>query len=115
MSTRAQLLALNDELRRLKAGGQRGVSVTEEGLAQLREAVTLAQTEITNESIPQLAPVVTMSQRKSQSVDRPPKPSGAALPTLPELKLPEGDKQTRWNCLRDLVLNDSVCRARVYP
>lgn len=115
MSTRAQLLALNDELRRLKAGGQRGVSVTEEGLAQLREAVTLAQTEITSESTPQLAPVVTMSQGESQSVDRPPKPSGAALPALPELKLPEGDKQTRWNCLRDLVLNDSVCRARVYP
>jgi len=39
MSTRDQLLALNDELRRLKAGGQRAVSVSEEGLAQLREAV----------------------------------------------------------------------------
>ena len=29
--------------------------------------------------------------------------------------LPEGDKPTRWNALRDLVLHDSVCTARVYP
>jgi uracil-DNA glycosylase family 4 len=29
--------------------------------------------------------------------------------------LPTGDKPTRWNALRELVLNDSVCRAKVYP
>ena len=39
MPTRDQLLALNDELRRLKSGGQRAVAVTEESLAQLRGAV----------------------------------------------------------------------------
>ncbi len=115
MSTRAQLLALNDELRRLKAGGQRGVAVTAEGMAQLRAAVALAQSECTNEPAPQLVPAVTMSPGKSPSVDHPSKPIRVALPAMTELKLPEGDKQTRWNFLRDLVENDSVCRTRVFP
>ena len=52
MPTRDQLLALNDELRRLKAGGQRAVSVTEEGLAQLREAVSAAQADVAADAAP---------------------------------------------------------------
>lgn len=115
MSTRTHLLALTDELRRLKAGGQRGVAVTEEGLARLRAAVSEARTELTPAPAPQLAPAVALSPGKPMSVDRPPKPSGVALPALPEFKLPEGAKQIRWNFLRDLVLNDSVCRAQVFP
>lgn len=29
--------------------------------------------------------------------------------------MPEGDKQTRWNALREIVLNDPVCKEKVYP
>ncbi len=115
MSTRDQLLALNDELRRLKAGGQRAVSVSAEGLAQLREAVAAAQADGTAET----ASITTAPFLMAE----PPKPvvrAGAApaivstMPATPEIKLPEGDKQARWNFLRELVVNDATCRARVY-
>ncbi|MBI2813099.1 MAG: uracil-DNA glycosylase [Opitutae bacterium] len=117
MTTRTHLLALNDELRRLKAGGQRTVSVTEEGLAQLREAVTAVRAE-TEAAI---APVAVAALGVAET----PRPVTArsvatvagvpVAPAAPEIKLPEGDKQARWDFLRDRVLNDSVCRARVCP
>ncbi|MDI1251160.1 MAG: uracil-DNA glycosylase, partial [Lacunisphaera sp.] len=40
---------------------------------------------------------------------------GPALPEPPPINLPESDKQTRWNYLRDLVLNDGVCQQHVFP
>jgi len=33
----------------------------------------------------------------------------------PAVVLPEGDKQTRWDALRALVLSDPVCRSKVRP
>jgi uracil-DNA glycosylase family 4 len=115
MSTRDQLLALNDELRRLKAGGQRAVSVTEEGLAQLRESVAAARMETAAE----VATITPAPFRMAES----PKPAPAAaapastpaMPVAPAIQLPAGDKQTQWNFLRDLVLNDATCRSHVYP
>ncbi|HEY0865592.1 MAG TPA: uracil-DNA glycosylase, partial [Lacunisphaera sp.] len=71
MSTRDQLLALNDELRRLKAGGQRAVSVTEEGLAQLRESVAAARTDAAAE----VAAITTAPFRMTES----PRPAAAAV------------------------------------
>lgn len=115
MSTRDQLLALNDELRRLKAGGQRAVSVTEEGMARLRESVAAARTE----AVAGVAAITTAPFRMAE----PPKPpvvaaaasAGApAMPAAPAIELPAGDKQTQWNFLRDLVLNDATCRSHVY-
>lgn len=115
MSTRDQLLALNDELRRLKAGGQRAVSVTEEGMARLRESVAAARTE----AVAEVAAITRAPFRMAE----PPKPpvvaaaasAGApAMPAAPAIELPAGDKQTQWNFLRDLVLNDATCRSHVY-
>lgn len=115
MPTRDQLLALNDELRRLKAAGQRAVSVTDDGLAQLREAVAAAQTEVVSVATPASPAAATYRVAEPAPVVRPAKPAVAVLPSAPEIRLPEGDKQTRWNHLRDLVVNDNLCRARVYP
>lgn len=114
MSTRDQLLALNDELRRLKAGGQRAVSVTEEGLAQLRDSVAAARMETAAEA----ATITTAPFRVAET----PRPAAAvaapasapAMPVGPAVQLPSGDKQTQWNFLRDLVLNDATCRSHVY-
>lgn len=112
MPTRDQLLALNDELRRLKAGGQRAVAVTEGSLAQLREAVAASASESSEAAAPGPRPPVFPAAPR-------PVPaavvSSPALPAPAEIKLPDGDKQARWNFLRELVLNDSVCRARVFP
>jgi DNA polymerase len=37
------------------------------------------------------------------------------LPARPDIILPAGDKATRWNALRELVLHDPECLARVHP
>jgi DNA polymerase len=117
--TRDQLLALNDELRRLKAGGQRAVSVTDESIALLREAVAATVNASAGAGKPAAgepsAPHSIPPAPSSDSAPRIPAAQGPALPEPAEIKLPEGDKPARWNYLRDLVLNDSVCRARVYP
>lgn len=116
MPTRTQLEAINDELRRLKAGGQRNVSVTEEGLARLREAVSAASAEAEVGAVPAASPAVAVSATVApKSQPRPAGPVAAALTAGPEISLPDGDKQTRWSHLRELVLNDKNCRARVYP
>jgi uracil-DNA glycosylase family 4 len=114
MPTRDQLLALNDELRRLKAGGQRAVSVTEEGLAQLRESVSAARAEAVAE-----VATITTAPFLMAAPPKPPTPAPAsisapAMPTAPAIALPAGDKQAQWNHLRDLVLNDATCKAHVY-
>jgi len=37
------------------------------------------------------------------------------MPAMPDIKLPEGDKQARLEFLRELlVLNDATCKAKVY-
>jgi hypothetical protein len=113
MATREQLLALNDELRRLKAGGQRAVSVSEEGLAQLREAVAAAQGEVPPEapaSAPASAPAA-FRLPEPRKVEASPAP---VVTARPDLVLPEGDKQARWNFVRDLVVNDPTCLKHVY-
>ena len=118
MPTRDQLLALNDELRRLKAGGQRAVAVTDESLAQLRAAVAASGSEPVVSAVPRLAETASANYSPGSKSEPAPKIPAASAPVLPEpaeVKLPEGDKQTRWNFLRDLVLHDSVCRARVFP
>ncbi len=117
MPTREHLLALAEELRRLKAGGQRTVPVTEASLVQLREAVAAS---LGTGSAPAAAEPESASPAKSPAVMASPVARLAAvatpaLPGPPAIKLPDGDKAAQWQHLRDLVLNDSVCRARVYP
>jgi DNA polymerase len=113
VSTRDQLLALTDELRRLKAGGQRAVAVTEESLQQLRAAIT-AEREESPAPAP-LAPAVSLAM---PAVRRAPAsiPGIAPVPAEPPVvQLPEGDKAARWAALREIVANDPVCLAHVRP
>jgi uracil-DNA glycosylase family 4 len=123
MPTREQLLALNDELRRLKAGGQRSVSVSDESLAILRESVVAAQADVAVQPHSATPPVAAAAPATPRFVlPEPARASvataalaGPPMPATPAIKLPEGDKQARWNYLRDLVLNDQACLARVHP
>ncbi len=130
MNTREQLLALNEELRRLKSEGRRSVSVSEESVAMLRaaladepesfsESATSDFREVRNPAAGGADPgPATPRPAASFALPVPvvPKPAAPAAP-LPAAKftLPEGDKQTRWNALRDIVLNDPVCKEKVYP
>ena len=124
MLTRDQLFALTEELRRLKAGGQRNVSVSEETLEQLRAAVK----EVVAGSVSSAGEVPLPVPRQA---DKPPAPTyvaprAAAAPVAPVLspaipsapppfQLPAGDKATRWDALHKRVLTDPVCVAHVHP
>ena len=120
MPTREQLLALTDELRRLKAGGERGVAVSDESIAQLRSAVAVSVAEYAAEESapPSPAPAavfeapVRFAPIAPVAVKAPPASSIPAAP--PAIVLPEGDKAGRWAALRQIVLNDPVCRAHVF-
>jgi DNA polymerase len=131
---RASLNALTDELKRLKASGVKSVVVSEEGLAHLHKVVNArAQAKVVGK-IPMPEPIVSRSgatpqrpQPKNESASScqaPPakftlKPlppaSSSNFPPPPKVTLPAGDKQTRWNALLQLVMNDPVCKAHVRP
>jgi len=116
VNVRDQLLALNEELRRLKAEGRRSVSVTDESIAELRAAIAgdVAGSPAVEHAPPDYsAPVFREDTPVPVRVSVSPKAS--ALPAPAPIVLPEGDKLTRWTALRERVLNDSVCLARVFP
>jgi DNA polymerase len=126
--TRAQLSALADELRRLKAGGQRTISVSPETLDQLRVAVSNSTAvSTTGEPVAELprasarpAAIPTVAEPPSRATPAPVTSTAvkisASIPLAgPTVQLPEGDKDTRWVALREIVLNDPICRAHVHP
>lgn len=119
MDVREQLLALNDELRRLKAEGRRTVAVSEESIAMLRTVLAGAVEEAPAAVAPSeaVASFVAAPERPLRAAVAEPAEKPAAKPVLPVAKftLPDGDKQTRWNALRDIVLADPACLARVFP
>ncbi len=118
------LNAITEELRRLKAAGVRSVAVSEESLRRLRAVATAhAAVQVSREEPAAPVAVVAESSESSYSsvVRTPPeklaapKPAESSLPPLPAFVLPEGDKATRWAALREIVLNDTTCRAHVRP
>jgi DNA polymerase len=120
VSTRAQLLALTDELRRRRSGGERSITIADESLAQLRAAVSAAvmETAAPAAELPALQSPVPAESRPPVSAAPRATPAPAAvarLPAAPVVQLPEGTKAARWAALHELVLNDPVCRAQVRP
>lgn len=139
----AALIALTDELRRLKASGVKTVSVSDESIAALRKIVVArsgGQPEkgsdqrvagsgqetgaesgkpTAENSVRPVAPAFKSYEPPPPSVRASAaivKASGAApIPAPPSVTLPAGDKPTRWNALLALVQNDPVCRAHVRP
>lgn len=113
MTPRDQLLALNEELRRLKTGGQRTVTVTAESLAQLHAVMAASPAE-------PAAPVAAEAPAAPPGPE-PRRPAAALVTTapiptdLPVVDLPAGDKATRWAALRELVVTHPICRAHVRP
>jgi uracil-DNA glycosylase len=126
---RNALNALTEELRRLKTAGVKTVAVSEESIAALRKVVesrrkTGEQTLETVNRRPE-----TGKSEILQPIPKPYEPSVrpaptrvvappvtvSLLPSPPVVKLPEGDKATRWATLLDRVVNDATCRASVRP
>ncbi len=118
---RASLTAITEELQRLKAAGVRAVPVTDEALRRLRVQVEGRRADAVEPATPSPAPTPapTTPPLRTLPSDAPvaaARPAVVAtLPAPPEVSLPTGDKATRWAALRDLVLNDPVCRSHVKP
>lgn len=100
------LLALTDELRRLKTTGVKTVPVAPETLSRLKavietRAAAVRATSKADDTIyfaPEIPPALS-----------------AGVPSPPTVVLPQGDKSSRMEWLRDRVLNDPVCRKHVRP
>lgn len=120
---RTALIAITDELRRLKADGVKTLAVSDQSVAALRRAVTALRANSA------AAPTSTASAR-AERVAQPapaepsvrvaaaaPKPVALepTLPPPPSVALPVGDKATRWAALKALVRDNPVCRERVRP
>lgn len=128
---KTEILAIVDELKRLREEGIEAVSVSEDALASLRKAAIRQQGEAadsTPEANEETAGMAAFSLGEPESKPAPakpkPKPVAAAKPNdlpafvkpIPEpepFTLPEGDKQARWDWLKDKVLNDPVCREHI--
>lgn len=138
---RAALNALTDELKRLKTSGVKSVVVSDESLATLKKIVQAraaaagntgsAKDTAAGSSAPSARPAETSTVPVGSTAKAEPSPSfnpvakpftvkplpisSENFPPAPKVVLPAGDKQTRWNALLQLVLNDPVCRAHVRP
>jgi uracil-DNA glycosylase len=136
MNVREHLLALHDELRRLKGEGNRQVVVTEEGLAQLRKTVDSARAEVAalagqsaaalsggsageseraTQTAQESASVISLGKSSAKAAPSAAPVAPTPLPERPSVVLPEGTKKTRWEAVREMVLKDAMCRARVFP
>lgn len=124
MATRSQLKAINEELRRLKAEGGRHVTISDEALAKLRSAVQQRQPARENAPVSRVEPAAPLPVVAAPTAIAGVVPAGraanktadASIPsTPPVVKLPEGDKATRWEALRAMVEADPVCRAHIRP
>ena len=107
---RTTLTALTEELKRLKTAGVRNVAVSVESVEQLRRVVEQqSRVKPAKQSGAQAVAPAPMRQN--------PEPAKIAarsnLPPPPSFELPDGDKRTRWEALRSLVLEDETCRANV--
>ena len=126
---RESLHAIIDELKRQKAAGVKRLPVSQKDLDALRELVHKQAREADAEASPLPAAVneeakpplkkeeVSSSRPRSETLrvhlsDQAP---SEGLPPPLEVRLPDGDKQMRWEYLRKEVLENPVCKANVRP
>lgn len=140
---RSQIESLIDELKRLKQEGVEGVYIGDSTLADLRASVGVpnqagtarakkespsapVQPNISKKQAPvgesleamvkQAPAKAAASAAKTQvALNQQGNPIAPIPETPPEVELPAGDKETRWNALKELVLNDPVCQEHLNP
>ena len=127
---------LSDELRRSAAEGAEFAPISDESLAILKR---LAAELAPDDDAPQRKPdeeefvdnieeVKFVSaedfikeekkqetQKRIKVVKTNPMPDIKPIPAPKKFELPEGDKQTRWEALREIVLSDKVCAEHLRP
>ncbi len=115
---RSQLEAIIEELKRLKREGVEGVYVEDATLQDLR-AVVASRAE-TAPAVRTAAAAVSESpslgsRRGKVALNQKGLPIAPIPEEPPEVLLPEGDKEMRWEALRQQVLNDPVCIEHLNP
>jgi uracil-DNA glycosylase family 4 len=111
---RTALTALTDELRRLKTTGTKSVSVSEESLVALRSVIRRSSAAVARGNVPAFA-AASMARTAAAPITPVPKAKASVLPAPPVVKLPEGDKATRWAALLAMVTHDPVCLSHARP
>ena len=137
---RSKIESVVDELKRLKQEGMEGVYISDSTLSDLRAAVgsqpspvaaSTPQSETVSQPLPKKpaqagesleslvkkGPVQSAAKKAASpgALNQHGKPIAAIPDTPPEVILPEGDKQSRWEALREQVLNDPVCQEHLNP
>ena len=115
--------ALSEVLKRLRSSGVKTVSVSDEGLAALRQAALAWKARQARPRRParhrfrHAEPNLAHSRARLATAppSRPALPAAPTLPPPPTVQLPAGDKATRWAALRALMTENPVCRANVRP
>lgn len=126
---KAEVEALVDELKRLRKAGVSHVNVSDTAVQALKKFSKVSsgggaatRAEVLN-SIPdqvrsanakdfdKVLTATTTETKKSAAT----KGHGPKLPRPRAVTLPDGDKQSRWEALREQVLGCSVCNDRVKP
>lgn len=121
---RTALTALTEELRRLKAGGVKSVSVSDASLAALRRVVAARPKparapereagrapENPAPALKDWTPPPVSARLRPPAVEK----TDSTIPEPAPFTLPEGDKPARMAALRERVLNDAVCAAHLRP
>lgn len=127
---------LSDELRRSAAEGAEFAPISDESLAILRRlASELAPDDAAprrkpdeEEFVDNIEEVKFVSaedfvkeekkqetQKRIKVVKTNPMPDIKPIPSPKKFSLPEGDKQTRWEALKEIVLSDKVCAEHLRP
>ncbi len=125
---KAEVEALIEELKRLRKAGVSRVSVSDSAIQSLKKFSTVSSVDASTraavlDSIPDQVRsanardfdkvfVETKTETKKAAATQ---SYGPKLPRPPRILLPEGDKKTRWEALREKVLGCKTCNERVKP
>lgn len=123
---REKLEAVIEELKRLKSEGVKSVFVAEDTLDELRDALklpeqssTLPQEALTDaQDSSGLASSQLLEARAVKKTARSnsnKKDMAGQIPDPTVFKIPSGDKKSRWNWLRERVLNCPECNRHLKP
>lgn len=119
--------AVTQELRRLREEGEEAVYVSNETMDGLRK-ILLPPPMIAAPASTSARPVAASPEPARLPAAKPAplptkpavpaqhaKPNVPGLPPAPEVKLPAGNKETRWNALKQIVSDCPTCNANLNP
>lgn len=123
---KAEVEALIEELKRLRKEGVSRVNVSDDSIRALKKHIVEREMDASTReavlsSIPEnvrsadaKAFEVVFEETKTETKKTASQPK-SKMPRSPLVSLPDGDKQSRWDALREKVLNDPNCTKRVKP